>query len=57
MRYEARLGFPVLFWCSDPRRFYSLSRSEHVSEHPDLISEHVSTLSGSRSKPDSLTDA
>jgi hypothetical protein len=31
-----RLGFPLPDWCSAPRRFCSLSRSEHS----DLLTEH-----------------
>jgi hypothetical protein len=36
--------FPFPFQCSAPRRFCSLSRTEHAPERPDPISEHYVSL-------------
>jgi hypothetical protein len=52
-----RLGFPLPDWCSAPRRFCSLSRTEHASERSDPISEHdVSSVICSLIKSDPLTE-
>jgi hypothetical protein len=38
-------GFPFPDWCSPPRRFCSLSRTEHASEHPEpILEQYVSSV-------------